>query len=135
MSAYTKPLPVPSPESQPFWDGARAHRLTIPNCSACGNCWFPPSTLCPGCGSADHGWIDASGRGRVHSFVTYHRLYHPGWEGEIPYVVAIVELEEGARLYANIVDIPVDDVRCDMAVEAIFDDVTEEVTLVKFRPV
>ncbi len=134
MPDYLKPLPIPSPESRPFWDAARDHRLSIQKCSRCGHCWFPPSTLCLHCGSRDHQWVDSSGQGRVHSFVTYHRLYHKGWEGEVPYVVAIVELEEGPRLYANIVGIAPEDVVCDMEVTVVFDDVTEDFTIPKFRP-
>lgn len=133
--AYTKPLPVPAAESEPFWAGAKEHRLRIQKCAACGHAWHPPSVLCPGCGSTAHDWIDASGRGKVFSFVTYHRLYHRGWEGEVPYVVALVELDEGPRLLTAITDCAPEDVACDMAVEAVFDDVTEDVTLPKFRPV
>lgn len=134
MADYLKPLPVPSPESEPFWAAAREHRLSIQRCNGCGKCWFPPSTVCPHCGARDHGWIDASGRGRVHSFVTYHRLYHPSWEGELPYVVTIVELAEGPRMLANIVGIDPAEVVCDMPVTVMFDDVTDTVTIPKFRP-
>ena len=75
-----------------------------------------------------------SGRGRIYSFVTYHRLYHEGWQDELPYVVAVVELEEGPRMISNIVGIEPDKVVCDMTVEVTFDDVTADVTLPKFRP-
>jgi uncharacterized OB-fold protein len=134
MSEYLKPLPIPSPESQPFWDTAREHRLSVQQCRECGESWFPPSTLCLHCGSRDYHWFDASGRGVVHSFVIYHRLYHEGWEGEVPYVVALVELDEGPRLYANLVETEIDEVACDMKVSVVFDDVTETCTIPKFRP-
>lgn len=129
-----KPLPVPSPESRPYWDGARAHRLLLQKCADCHRHWHPPSILCPGCGSRDHDWVESSGKGRVFSFVTYHRLYNKGWQDELPYVVAIIELAEGARLLSNVIDIAPDDVACDMAVEVMFDDVTDDVTLPRFRP-
>lgn len=135
MADYAKPLPIPSPESEPFWAGTKAHRLLVQKCRDCGGTWFPPATQCAHCGSRHHDWIDASGKGRVHSFVTYHRLYHKGWEGEVPYTLAIVELEEGARMLANLVDIEPDEVVCDMPVAVVFDDVTPEVTIAKFRPV
>ena len=134
MTDYLKPLPIPSPESVPFWEGAREHRLRIQQCRDCGGTWFPPATICAHCGSRNHGWIDASGAGKIHSFVTYHRLYNKGWKDELPYVVAVIELEEGARLLSNVVGIAPDDVACDMAVEVVFDDVTGDVTLPKFRP-
>jgi len=133
-AVYDKPLPTPSPESQPFWDGARAHRLLVQKCRDCATHWHPPSTICPACGSRAHEWIASSGKGTVFSFVTYHRLYNTGWKDELPYVVAVIELEEGARFLSNIVGIDPADIVCDMAVEAIFEDVTPDVTLPKFRP-
>ncbi len=131
---YDKPLPGPSPESLPYWDGAREHRLLVQKCADCGRHWHPPSTLCPGCGSRQNDWVAASGKGRVYSFVTYHRVYNKGWKDELPYVVAVIELEEGARLLSNVIGIEPDDVVCDMAVQVVFDDVTGDVTLPKFRP-
>ncbi len=134
MTDYAKPLPVPSPESEPFWQAAKQHRLAIQKCNECGGTWFPPSSVCRHCGARNARWIDATGRGKVHSFVTFHRLYHPGWEGELPYVVAVVELEEGARMLANIVGIDPVEIVCDMPVEVMFDDVTADVTIPKFQP-
>ena len=75
-----------------------------------------------------------SGRGKVFSFVTFHRVYHPAFEGEVPYVVALIELEEGPRLLSNVVGIPVDQVRCEMPVKVVFDDVASDVTVPKFTP-
>ncbi len=132
---YTKALPIPSPESVPYWAGAREHRLLVQKCRACGNHWHPPSTICPACGARDCDWVESCGKGRVFSFVTYHRIYNKGWEGELPYVVAVIELEEGARMLSNVVGIDAADVVCDMAVEVVFDDVTPDVTLPKFRPI
>ena len=131
---YTKPLPVPAPESVPFWDAAKQHKLEIQKCNACGHFWFPPATHCPECLSADHAWVEVSGKGRVFSFVTFQRLYNKGWEGEIPYVVALIELDEGPRLLSNLTGVAPDDVTCDMPVKAVFDDVTDDVTLPKFAP-
>lgn len=134
MSDYAKPVPVPSPETAPFWEAAREHRLTLPKCEECGKVRFPPSGHCPACGGAAHEWVALSGRGRVFSFVTYHRLYHKGWEGELPYVVAVIELEEGPRLLSTLTGIKPEDVKCDMPVEVVFDDITDDATLPKFRP-
>ncbi|MDX1483521.1 MAG: Zn-ribbon domain-containing OB-fold protein [Alphaproteobacteria bacterium] len=134
MSAYAKPLPVPTPETEPFWAAAREHRLTLPKCAECGTVRFPPAAHCPACGSGAHDWVDLSGNGRVYSFVTYHRLYDKGWEGELPYVVAVIELEEGPRILSTVTGCAPEDVACDMAVKVVFDDVTEDVTLPKFTP-
>jgi uncharacterized OB-fold protein len=95
---------------------------------------FPPSGHCPACGSAAHEWVDLSGAGRVFSFVVYHRLYHKGWESELPYVVAVIELAEGPRILSALTGIAPGDVVCDMAVKVVFDDVTGDVTLPKFAP-
>lgn len=128
-----KPVPRPAPESVPYWEAAREHRLALPKCEDCGHRWFPPSRTCPHCLSAQVAFADVSGRGNVYSFVTFHRVYHPAFEDEVPYVVALIELEEGPRLLSNIVDIARDDVRCEMPVEVVFEDVGET-TIPKFRP-
>jgi uncharacterized OB-fold protein len=117
-----KPQPRPSPESAPFWEGAKAHRLLLPRCKACGRFWFPPSRRCVHCLSADFAWAESRGAGRIYSFVVFHRVYHPAFEQDVPYTVAIVELDEGPRLIANIVGTPPDDVRCDMRVRVVFEE-------------
>jgi uncharacterized OB-fold protein len=127
-----KPVPVPSPESAPFWKAAREHRLLVPRCRACGKFWLPPSRLCPHCLSNDTDWEEASGRGKIYSFVVFHRVYHPAFAGEVPYVVAIVELEEGPRMLTNVVGIAVDQVRCNMPVTVTFEDMSNEVAIPKF---
>lgn len=129
-----KPVPRPAPESVPYWEAAKQHKLVIPHCKACGEYWFPPSQRCPHCLAADFAWAEVSGRGKVYSFVVFHRVYHPGFESEVPYVVALVELAEGPRLLTNIVGIPPEDVRCEMLVKVVFDDVTPDATVPKFAP-
>jgi uncharacterized OB-fold protein len=128
-------MPHPSPESLPFWEAAKTHRLLLPQCNACGKFWFPPSRRCPHCLSADFVWREARGEGRIYSFVVYHRVYHPGFEGDVPYVVAIVELDEGPRMLSNIVGIAPDDVRCDMRVRVAFEDTESGMAIPKFTPV
>ena len=127
-----KPLPHPSPESQPFWDGARANRLMLPRCNTCGRFWFPPSQRCCHCLAADFAWRESRGEGRIYSFVVYHRVYHPGFENDVPYVVAIVELDEGPRLLSNIVGASWEEIRCDMRVRVVFEDSGSGITLPKF---
>jgi uncharacterized protein len=107
----------------------------MPRCNACEQYWFPPSTHCPNCTSADFAWTPVSGRGKVFSYVVYHRVYHPGFAGDVPYTVALIELEEGPRMISNVIGIPPDQVSCDMQVEVVFEDVGDIATLPKFRPV
>lgn len=129
-----KPIPRPAPESVPFWEAAKNHRLELPRCNACGKFWFPPSRSCPHCLAADFAWTPVSGRGTVFSFVVYHRVYHPAYEGEVPYVVALIALEEGPRMLSNIVGVAPDKVRVDMPVKVVFDDVADGVSVPKFTP-
>jgi uncharacterized protein len=128
-----KPVPRPAPESLPYWQAAREHRLELPQCTACGKHWFPPSRSCPHCRSADMRFTRVSGRGRVFSFVVFHRVYHPGFEYDVPYVVALIELDEGPRLLSNLVGVSPDQVRCDMPVQVCFDDEAEGFSLPKFK--
>lgn len=127
------PVPRPSPESLPFWDGAKAKRLMLPRCNSCGQYWFPPSQRCRHCLAADFAWKAAAGTGRIYSFVVYHRVYHPAFEDDVPYVVAIVELDEGPRLLTNIVGTPPEDVRCDARVRVMFEDMGLGVRIPKFE--
>ena len=99
-----KPVPKPTPETQPYWDGALAGELRIQRCTSCGEFYFYPRPFCPRCLSADVQWVTVSGRARLHSYVINHRAA-PGFEAEAPYVIAIVELEEGPRMMANLVGV------------------------------
>ncbi len=134
MADYSKPIPVPSVESRPYWEALAERRLVIPKCDACATCWFPPSLLCPHCGSSTFSWQKSSGRGKVFSFVVFHRVYHPAFTDEVPYVVALVELEEGPRLISNIAGIAPGDVKCEMPVRVSFEQITDTITLPKFEP-
>jgi uncharacterized OB-fold protein len=135
MSGPEKPIPTPSVETRPYWSNLRERRLTLPKCNACGHFWFPPSVLCPNCHSDDYSWADASGRGTVFSYVVFHRVYHPGFADEVPYVVAIIELEEGPRILSNVVGIEPDCVFCEMPVQVQYVDISSETTIPKFIPV
>ena len=129
-----KPLPQIAPEMAPFFEAARRHELVVQRCRGCGTPRFPARDQCSKCLSRESEWVRASGRGEVFSFAVMHQVYHPGFADEVPYAVVVIELEEGARLVSNLVDCPVQDIRIGMPVEVVFDDVTPEVTLPKFRP-
>ena len=96
------PAPIVNPDSQAYWDGARNGRLMIRKCKACGVLHFLPRYLCPACWSRDLEWIQSSGRGTVHSFTIIRRAPLPAFTDRVPYVVALIELEEGPRMMANI---------------------------------
>jgi len=101
----TKPVPVPTPETQPFWDGCAAGELRIQRCAECGRPYFYPRPVCPACGSRNVEWFTASGRATLYSYVINHRPA-PGFEDEAPYAIAVVELEEGPRMMTSIVGLP-----------------------------
>jgi uncharacterized OB-fold protein len=132
--AWDKPLPHVTPLARPFWDGTRLHELRLQRCRACGAFRFPPQVLCRACLAEESDWIATSGRGHVYSFVVQHRPATPAFTADLPYVVAVVELEEGPLMLTNIIGCPPGDVRVGLAVEVAFLDATDEVTLYPFRP-
>lgn len=133
-AAYDKPLPRPNRLSLSYWEGARQHELRILGCTACGHKFLPAADRCPKCLGKELEWDAASGRGKVWSWVVFHQRYFPAFESDLPYNVAYVELEEGPRIMTNLVDCDPGDICCDMPVQVVFDDVTPEMTLPRFRP-
>ena len=134
MSDYKKPLPHPNEVSQPFWDSAKRHELQIQRCNACGTHIFYPREACSECLSPDLIWIPVSGKGTLYSYTIAQVPTHPTFADDVPYVIAIVELAEGPRITTNLAGCPPDQVTIGMPVVASFEEVTPEVTLVKFRP-
>jgi uncharacterized OB-fold protein len=132
--AYRKPLPRIDEESRGWWEALKRHELYVQRCRACRTPRLPPRAVCPACLSSDVEWVRASGRGTVYSFTVTHQNQAPGFREALPYVLAIVELAEGPRIMTNVVACAPDAVRVGMPVEVVFDDVTPEVTLTKFRP-
>jgi hypothetical protein len=132
--AAAKPLPQITPEMAPFWEAARRHELAVQRCRGCGTRRFPARDICSQCLSREAVWTPVSGRGSVFSFAVMHQVYHPGFAAEVPYAVVVIDLEEGGRILSNLVGCPVADITIGTPVEVVFDDVTPEVTLPKFRP-
>jgi uncharacterized OB-fold protein len=132
--AYEKPLPVINEDNAPYWKYCRNHELRMQKCTDCGYIRFPPSIVCPRCNSMEAEWTQLSGRGNVYSYVIYHMAYHPSYKEDIPYTVAIIQLEEGPRMESNIINCKDEDIQIDMPVEVCFDDVTDDFSLPKFRP-
>jgi uncharacterized OB-fold protein len=132
---YTGPIPKPTPETKPFWDAARQRRLVFQACDDCGTRFFYPRPLCPNCLSRAVRWVDASGRARLHTFVINHRPPR-NYPLPAPFVIGIVELEEGPRMMSHIIDVAPDPqvLRCELPLEVVFEDITAEITLPKFRP-
>ena len=129
-----KPLPRISPDNAPFWAGCRRHELVLPFCAACGRPHLPPGPVCPFCFADTLEWRRASGRGVVSSFTVVHQPWFAAFKADLPYNVVQVELAEGPRLTANLVEAPNDVLRVGLPVEVVFDDVSDEITLPKFQP-
>lgn len=136
MDTYAKPLPVPDLDSEEYWKGCKRHDLLIQQCKDCGTFRFPPSPLCHNCNSRNTEWTWVSGKGKIYSWVVVHHPIYPVFASEVPYAVVLVALDENprVRIPGNILDCPLEDIRGGMAVEVTFDDVTDEVTLPKWRP-
>jgi uncharacterized OB-fold protein len=130
---FTKPLPQIDDRNRPHWTGNAAGELRVQCCNDCKTTRFPASRWCPHCLSEDTSWQPTSGKGQVWSFCVFHRAYFKGFAGDIPYAVALIELDEGVKIYSNLVGVPREKINIGMRVRAVFEKVNEEVTLVKFE--
>jgi len=126
------PLPQPTELSKPHWDGCRDGVLRVQRCAACSRYVFIPQPICTHCQSDQLEWVDSCGRGRVYSHTTVHRPPRP--EFDVPYVVAIVELDEGWHMLTNLIDCAPESVKVDMPVEVAFQRMSDRITLPMFRP-
>ncbi len=130
----TRPLPTPSAISRPFWHAAREGRLLIQRCDACGAVQHPPGIACRACLGSELAWHEAAGSRHVYSFTIVHRSMTAGFIGDEPYVVALVELDEGVRMTTNILGCPPDAVRIGLRVVPRFTPVTDDIALAHFAP-
>ncbi|MBV7482211.1 Zn-ribbon domain-containing OB-fold protein [Bordetella sp. BOR01] len=133
MGEYLKPLPVLNKDNRPFWEGCKDGKLRMQQCGDCGHIRFPINSACPKCLSGKFDWKDLSGRGTVFSYVVFHQVYNKAFAEDVPYNVALVQLEEGPRMYSNVVGVPNDAVRVGDRLEVVFDSVTDDVTIPRFR--
>ena len=135
QEVYRKPIPVPTPETQFFWDKCKEHELWLQRCQACRHVFFYPRLHCPQCLSDEVPGFRASGKGTLWTYMINHRAV-PGFEDDAPYAIAIVQLEEGPRMMSNIVGIEntPENLVLDMPLEVVFEDATEEISIPKFRP-
>ena len=128
-----RPIPAPDERSAEFFGAAKEGRLLIKRCSDCRRYLAPQRDMCDACNSEKLEWAQASGKGMIYSFVVMHQILHPGFRDEGPYNVASIELEEGPRITSNIVGTPNGEIRVGMKVEAVFEDLADDVAVPKFR--
>jgi uncharacterized OB-fold protein len=134
MPEITKQLPLINAANKAFWEAARRHELVAYKCLNCG-ALYTWAIDCVACDNPDMAWVKVSEKGQVFTFCIYHQPFHPAWQDDIPYNVAYIKLDEGPLLMSNIVGCENKDIYIGMPVEVVFEDITEEVTLPKFKPV
>jgi uncharacterized OB-fold protein len=127
-------LPSPQAETQPFWDAARDGRLLVMRNRTTGRHYFYPRPFDPETWSDDVEWVEVSGRAHLYTYAVVRRNDLPPWPERVPYVAAIVELEEGPRMMTQVVGCDVDDLEIGMPLEVAFRELTDEVTVPVFRP-
>lgn len=128
-----KILPAADELTAPFWAAARERRLVVQRCE-CGRLTHPPVASCSRCHGTRFTWSQMSGRGTVYAFTVVHHSVHPVTAGAIPYVIALVELDEGPRILTNLRNCAPEEVSVGLPVEVIFEDLDDTVTLPQFTP-
>ena len=137
INSTTPGFPAPTIDAlnKPFWDGAQRSELLIQKCCKCGDKHFPPSPVCPKCLESNQEWTPATGKATLFSWGVFHKAYWESVSASIPYLVAVVELEEGPKLMTNLVDIASqDELRLGMALRVTFREQSPGVTAPVFRP-
>ena len=127
-----RPLPQPTDITRPYWGAAADHRLVIQKCKACGSRQFYPRLLCTTCMSDDIDWVESSGKGKVYTYTVNHRAPNAFMKARLPYVVAAIDLDDGVRMMANIIDSPIEPAKIGARVKVVFEDTGEGVTLPQF---
>ena len=134
MANIDKPIPTPTFETRPYWEGCKQRELRIQRCAACGHNQFFPRLYCTNCFSDRVEWIKTSGRATVTTFTIVKRPVSPAFADDVPYVVALVKLDEGPTMMTNIVGCEPEQVAIGMPVTVTFEDWTEEIAIPKFVP-
>ena len=126
---YTKPLPHPTVDTKPYWDGLNEGKLLLQACADCGKVRHYPRPVCDACWSMAVQWIEASRQGHVHSWTVTHHAFHPGFKPELPYALVTVDLAEGVRVNARLRGLESAELRVGLPIKIGFERVTEDVTL------
>lgn len=135
--SYNKPIPTPSPLTQPFYDGAKDGKLLLPRCQDCNRVHWYPRHICPFCHSMNIDWIEGSGEGRVHTFAVQHRAFG-GWAEEVPFVTAYIDLNEGDRMVTVLRGVDANDpasINIGAKVKVEFDQASEDIHILFWRVV
>jgi uncharacterized OB-fold protein len=131
--ANRKPLPTPDADTAPFWAGMRDGKLLLQRCRTCDHVQYYQQQICRECGGEELIQEPARGHGKVHSFSVVHRAPGPAFKDDVPYAVLLVELAEGPRVISTYTGGAVEDVTFGMDVQLVFEQVSHEITLPRFR--
>lgn len=134
MSDMRFDLPTIEDETRPFWDAAREGKLLLRSCDDCGAVHYYPRPFCPTCWSQSVSWIEACGRATLYTHSTVYMNDLPPFGERVPYIAAVVDLEEGPRMMTEVIDCPPEQLQIGMALEMTFRELTDEVTIAIFRP-
>jgi uncharacterized OB-fold protein len=126
-------LPAATPLSQPYWDAARDEKVVFQQCRQCATRWHPPMPMCPNCHATDYAWETAAGTGSIYTYTVVRHSTHPAFQ-ELPYVVAVVELDEGPRIVTNVKRCAAEDVHGGMRVGIFFETAADGVKLAQAAP-
>lgn len=134
MEPNQRPIPVMQPWTKAFWKATKQGKLMIQHCHDCNSKIFFPKKVCPDCWSENLGWAEATGKAKVYTFTVMQDMVEPKFMGDLPYVLAMVDLEDGIRMTTRIVNCRPENVSIDMDVDVVFEDISSECSLPVFQP-
>ena len=134
MTTTGRPIPTPDEASAPFFKAAKEGTLLLKYCPNCERYFGPERDICDICFNYQLEWRPSAGKGEVYTFIIMHQITNPAFANEVPYNVLTVELDEGPRIKSNMVGIPDSEIKVGQRVEAVFEDVNDEVAIPHFKP-
>jgi len=134
VTDFINPLPELTSVSRTFYSAARQRKLLIQYCTKCQKTIFYPKFFCPHCLGSELDWIESRGHGKLYSYTIVHSAAPEAFKLAVPYVIGVIDLDEGARMLSWIVECDHSDIQCDMAVQVTFKDLDDEVALPMFKP-
>lgn len=134
--ALHKPLPDITDQTRPFWTAAKQGKFVLQKCGRCATFNFHPKPWCIECGSRELAWTEARPFGTVysHTVSTSVAMNYPGWEADLPLILCLIDLDDGARMYGQVTGCKPEEIRIGLRVEVYFEDISEDAGIPKFRP-
>ena len=134
MPEWNKPLPSVVGETKPYWDSCKRGDLVIQKCDDCGEYQFYPRGICSNCLSNNIQWVKSTGKGTVWTYTVTYQNRTLGFAQDVPYILALVELDEGVKMFTNIVECEPSNVQIGMSVEVTFVQANNQISVPYFKP-